>query len=213
MKTVDVPLGPGRTIQQARSRRTYDALIAAGFKLLRQSEFELITIARIADAAGYSVGAFYARFNSKDEFFEAMVARHLQERTEAQKRLLADAPHDELIRTWIEGIVKYYWKRRAFWRAVLMRSTNDPEFWTPIDHNARTFVNALTARIASDSGRPLTESESTNVRFAIHMVLSMINNRIVNRPRPSLIGSSTFVDNLSRAFLLISDFDRLGKGI
>lgn len=209
---VEAHARPGRNTQQARSRKTYDALIAAGFKLLRQSEFESITIAGIADAAGYSVGAFYARFKSKQEFFEAMVARHIKERTDAQKRLLANASHDELINTWIEGIVKYYWNRRAFWRAVLMRSTNDPVFWTPIDHNAQSFVNALTARIASDTGRSLTESESTNVRFAVHMVLSTINNRIVNRPRPSLIGRSTFVANLCRAFRLISDFDRLGHG-
>lgn len=211
MTTVENPVGPGRTIRQARSRKTYEALIAAGFRLLEDREFEAITIANLAEAAGYSVGAFYARFKSKDEFFEAMVAHHIQVRTAAQEKLLATASHDELIGEWIDSIVKYYWKRRAFWRAVLMRSTNDPEFWAPIDRNAGQFVPSLKARIARDVGRQLTKSESTNVGFAVHMVLSILNNRIVNRPRPSLIGHSTFVANLTRAFLLIADYESLRR--
>jgi AcrR family transcriptional regulator len=211
--TAKAPTRPGRNIQQARSRKTYAAFIAAGFKLLETKEFEAITIGGLAGAAGYSVGAFYARFKSKDEFFDAMVADHIADRTEAQSRLLATASHDELIDAWIEGIVKYYWKRRRFWRAVLIRSTSDPAVWAPIDRNAQEFIPSLTARIASDAGRPLKKSEAVNINFAVHIVLSTINNRIVNRPRPSLIDRSTFVGNLIRAFRLVSDYDSLsGRG-
>jgi AcrR family transcriptional regulator len=204
--------GPGRTIRQERSRRTYEALVATGFKLLEKHEFESITIARLARAAGYSVGAFYARFNSKDEFFEAMVAHHLQDRSSARQQLLETASRDTLMGILIEDLVAYYWRRRRFWRAVLMRSAHDPEFWAPINQSAREFVALLLARIQSDAGRRLTKSERENIRFAIHMVLSMVNNRIVNRPRPSLIGHSTFVDNATRAFHLVSDYDRLDAG-
>lgn len=210
---VESPTRPGRNIQQARSRKTYEAFIAAGFKLLETREFEAITIAGLATAANYSVGAFYARFKSKDQFFEAMVADHLAERAEAQARLLATASHDDLIDGWIRGIVKYYWKRRAFWRAVLMRSTDDPAFWAPIDRNAQEFIPSLTQRISSDAGRPLEKSESANINFAVLIVLSTINNRIVNRPRPSLINRSTFIASLIRAFRLVSEYDSLnGRG-
>lgn len=200
---------PGRTIRQARSRKTYEAFIASGFRLLEKVEFEDITIAGLADAAGYSVGAFYARFESKDEFFAAMVAKHVDVRTRARDELLETASHDKLVGEWIEDLVRYYWKHRGFWRAVLMRSTNDPGFWAPIDRIGRDFVSLLTARIERDIGRDLTKTESTNVRFAIHMILSTVNNRIVNRPRPSLIGRSTFVQNLTRAFWLVSGYDSL----
>jgi AcrR family transcriptional regulator len=211
MTKAQAPGSPGRTIRQQRSRKTYQALIAAGFKLLERHEFESITIADLTGVAGYSVGAFYARFRSKDEFFAAMVAHHLEERSSAQQQLLATAAHDELVTEFVDGIVKYYWKRRRFWRAALMRSTNDPKFWAPIDRNARKFVAAFTDRIETDIGRSLTRPESTNVRFAIHIVLSTINNRIVNRPRPSLLGRPTFIDNLTRAFRLVSDYQSLSK--
>lgn len=213
MTKVAIPAGPGRTIRQKRSRKTYGALIKTGFKLLKKREFESITIADIAEAAGYSVGAFYARFASKDEFFQAMVAHHLQARADAHEKLLSSVSHDVLIDELIEDIVKYYWRRRRFWRAVLMRSASDPGFWKPINKNAGLFVEQLTARIESDAKRELTESERENIQFAIHMVLGMVNNRIVNRPRPSFIGQDTFVDNLKRAFRLVSNFDALtGRG-
>jgi hypothetical protein len=71
-------------------------------------------------------------------------------------------------------------------------------------------VARLTERIQRDSGRELTAEEEANIRFAIHMVLGVVNNRIVNRPSPALYGSrTTLVANLTRAFRLVSDYDNL----
>ena len=62
---------PGRlAIKQERGHITYDALIEAGFKLLAERDIEDISIFELSRVAGYSVGAFYARFRSKDEFFD-----------------------------------------------------------------------------------------------------------------------------------------------
>ena len=212
MTDVIPSVGPGRKIRQERGRKTYEALLAVGFKLLEKQEFESITIAELAKAAGYSVGAFYARFRSKDEFFEAMVAHHLRERSVAREHLFATEPRESLVPAMIDDLVAYYWQRRRFWRAALLRSAKDPKFWAPINQNGREFVTLFTNRIQCDAQRPLTSADRENIRFAVHMVLGMINNRIVNRPRPSLIGHSTFVENLTRAFSLVADYDRLTAG-
>lgn len=209
MTLMQVQGEPGRTIRQERSRKTYEAFISAGFRLLEKDEFESMTIAGLAEAAGYSVGAFYARFQSKDEFFEAMVAQHLRRRTATCVDILANVPRDELVATWIEDLVEYYWSHRRFWRAVLLRSTNDPEFWAPIENYGKGFVESVRNRIQKDIRRQLSRTESDNVRFAVHVILSMVNNRIVNRPKPSLLGHSTFVENLTRAFNLVSDYQAL----
>jgi AcrR family transcriptional regulator len=201
--------GPGRQIRQKRGRKTYDALIATGFKLLENREFESITVAELAQAAGYSVGAFYARFHSKDEFLEAMVAHHLRARSESREQILATVPRGALVHALIDDLAKYYWQRRGFWRAALMRSTGDPEFWEPIQHHAREFFAAVLARIQSDAGRRLTKTERRHVRFALQLVLATINNAIVNRPNPNVTGQAAFVKDLERAFRRVSDYDRL----
>lgn len=211
-KSLEKPPGPGLAIKQERGRKTYQALIAAGFRLLERREFESITIIDVSRVAGYSVGAFYARFKSKDEFFEAMIAHHIQQRQAARIKLLESAPRDELVPQLIAQLVESYWRRRQFWRAALMRCARDPTFWAPIHRSAQEFVGLVINRLQADAGRTLTEPECENIRFAIHMVFGMVNNRIVNRPRPSLIGNSTFVANLTRAFRLVSDYDRLMVG-
>ncbi|HEX5418461.1 MAG TPA: TetR/AcrR family transcriptional regulator [Gammaproteobacteria bacterium] len=209
MNNVRAPAVLGRAVRQKRSQKTYDALISTGFKLLEKREFEAITIAALAEAAGYSVGAFYSRFQSKDEFFEALVAHHLEERARARQMLLESSPRHHWIEAVIDDLVTYYWKRRRFWRAALVRSGHDPSFWEPIRQHARDNYESLVARIQRDARRPLSKKECTNVRFAFQLVLSAVNNRIMNRPRPSFIGQADFIAFLVRAFRLVSEYDKL----
>ena len=203
-------IGPGQPVVQKRSRKTYEALTAGGFRLLEDHEFESISIAETARASGYSVGAFYARFASKDEYFDALVAQHLAERAEGRKRVFDSALPDSLIETVIEDMVGYYWRRRRFWRAVLMRSTNDSDFWAPVRESGRDFIELLTAHVEANARRPLTAQERDNISFAVHMVYGVLNYRIINRPVPSLSGSGSFVPDLVRAFRLVSGYDTIG---
>src|SRR5690554_3306704 len=183
MSQVDAAPGSER-IKQKRGRKTYDALIATGFKLLANREFESITVAELAQAAGYSVGAFYARFKSKDEYFDALIAQHLEERTRDRDRLFATLPDGGWIDEIIADAVNYYWKRRRFWRAALIRSIHDPEFWQPIRELGHDLATSYIKRIAKEAQRPLTEQEEVNVRFATQVALGTINNTILNRPGP-----------------------------
>jgi AcrR family transcriptional regulator len=204
---------PGRErIKQKRGQRTYDALIATGFRLLAQREFESITIAELSQAAGYSVGAFYARFKSKDEFFDALIAHHLVDRRRTRERLFASAVGDEWIRAVIAEAVNYYWRRRRFWRAALIRSIHDPEFWQPIREQGHQFATLCIGRIEQEAGRAVTNTEEMNVRFAVQIALGIINNTIINRPGPIFMGQAEFVDNLTRAFRLVAHYDDIVGG-
>jgi len=199
----------GHKVKQRRSQKTYDALIAAGFRLLEDRELDAISVAELAASAGYSVGAFYARFRSKDEFFDAMIDQHLQTRRETQRRLLDELPNDGIVAGLIENVVGYYWSRRRFWRAALMRSMRDPAFWTPIRQHGNDFASAFVLRVNERVGRVLTADEETNIRFAFQLVFGTINNTIINRPGPVFMGQSQFIDSLVRAFRLVSNYDNL----
>ena len=200
---------PGRAIKQDRGRKTYTALVETGFKLLESRDLESIPIAELARSAGYSVGAFYARFSSKDEYFDALIARHLEQRDLARERLFAKTDDDELIEELVKDVVRYYWKNRGFWRAALIRSTRDPAFWAPMRDQSHTMANTLIERMTRKSGRQLSKAEETNVRFAFQAIYGTINNSIMNRPGPVQLGQRSFVSSLVRAFRLISDYDRI----
>lgn len=204
---------PGRErIKQRRGQRTYDALIATGFRLLAKLEFESITIAELSRQAGYSVGAFYARFKSKDEFFDALIAHHLAERRRTRERLFSTVEGDAWIRAVIAEAVSYYWRRRRFWRAALIRSIHDSDFWQPIREQGHDFATLCVRRIAAEAGRDPTDAEEMNVRFAVQIAFGIINNTIINRPGPIFMGQTEFVDNLTRSFRLVSGYDEIVGG-
>ncbi len=203
------PIAPVRRIRQKRSQKTYDALIVTTFKLLERRELDEISIAELSQKAGYSVGAFYARFRSKDELFDALVAHHIEDRRAARAKLFQTEPDVSLIHALVSETVDYYWHRRRFWRAALIRSIRDPDFWEPLRKMGHDLADFVIDRIVTRAQRPLTESEETNVRFAVQVTLGTINNTIINRPGPIFMGQAVFVENLERAFRLVSGYDEL----
>ena len=203
-------LGAEQRIRQKRGQVTYDALIETCFELLHDKDFDEISIAELAQKAGYSVGAFYARFHSKDELFDAMVLQHVQNRREVRNRQFSASDDAALVHELLEETVHYYWGRRRFWRAALIRSIREPEFWAPMRKLSHEFADALLARFGARAGRPLTNAEEANVRFAVQLAFGLINNTILNRPGPFFLEQNLFVENLVRAFKLVSGYDALG---
>lgn len=200
---------PGKRVRQKRGQLTYDTLIGTAFELLEEQEFDAVTIADLTSKAGYSVGAFYAQFKSKDELLEAMVERHLEERSKTRVRLIGDLTNERPVTELVANTVRYYWKRRRFWRAALVRSMRDPEFWEPIRRHGIEFASLFISRVSLQANRPLTEEEETNIRFAFQLMFGTINNTIINRPGPIFMDEQLFVDNLARAFRLVSNYDEL----
>jgi AcrR family transcriptional regulator len=153
------------------------------------------------------VGAFYARFRSKDELFDALLAQHIEDRLAARTRIFASATDESLVGDLMEDLVDYYWTRRRFWRAALIRSMNDPEFWEPVRRQGHEFGAWLIERIGRRAGRAMTAPEQANVRFALQLALGTINNTIINRPGPIFMEQVLFVEQLARAFRLVSGYD------
>lgn len=209
MSSVSSSIASSQRIKQKRSQKTYDALIETAFKLLEEREFDDISIAELAQKAGYSVGAFYARFKSKDELFEALMTRHIEHRRAERERQFAVESDEQLIREIVQGMVDYFWARRRFWRAALFRSIRDPDFWEPLRKLSRELGDAFVERISARAGRTLTEQEDTNARFAVQVTLGTINNTIINRPGPIFMGQALFVENLTRALRLVSGYDEV----
>ncbi len=199
----------GVAIKQERGQLTHDRLIATGFRMLELTDLQEISIAELTREAGYSVGAFYSRFRSKDEFFDALIAKHLETRTRTQVYLFATLATDVLISEMIHNVVTYYWDHRKFWRAVLVRSVRDSAFWEPIRKHGHEFAGRFIERLTKEIGRSLSEKEESNIAFAFQVTLGTINSTLINQHGPIFMGQKLFIEELIRAFQLISDFDNL----
>lgn len=83
---------PTRKEKQAQTRRS---LMRSASKLIAERGLDSASIDDIAQAAGFTKGAFYANFESKDALLLEMLDERFADRTEEIKRLLAEDSTDE----------------------------------------------------------------------------------------------------------------------
>ena len=70
-----------RKPQQARARKTVEAIVEAGFVFISRHGREGLTTTKVADIAGVSVGTLYEYFSNKDDILDAMYARFSEDVT------------------------------------------------------------------------------------------------------------------------------------
>jgi len=198
---------PVLNIKQMRSKKTYDALIKTGFRLLKKREWDSITVAELSRSAGYSVGAFYARFRSKEELLDALAAHHRKVRKTALEHFFSSHNNDDFIDELIKDIVHYHWNNRNFWRTAQVRGMRDPEFWAPIRQTGHDVASKTIEILSEQADRQLTDEEEINVRFAFQITFGTLNNTLINRPGPIFMDQELFVEKLTQAFRLISNCD------
>jgi AcrR family transcriptional regulator len=74
--------------QQAKTR---ERLLRAAAKVFARHGFDGASVGKVAEEAGYTKGAVYANFASKDDLFSALLEAHCQESLE-ETRLLLQSP-------------------------------------------------------------------------------------------------------------------------
>ena len=133
--------------RQARSRRTYHRLLEAAAELLGERPFDDITIDEIAERAGYTKGAFYARFDSKAALLRHLVARLTDGALEAWAGFLApdrweDATVREIAEAFVHRMVAIYTRSGHVMRVI------DREVRLGGDEAVRATVTRLNEEVA-----------------------------------------------------------------
>jgi AcrR family transcriptional regulator len=82
--------------QAERRAQTRQRLLDAAAEVLARRGFHAATLDDIADAAGYTKGAVYSNFTSKDGLFLALLDRHLDDQIAHVERLTATGSHAKL---------------------------------------------------------------------------------------------------------------------
>ena len=115
-----------RLSRAERRARTRDDLVDAAERLFSASGFHATSVDAVADAAGYTKGAVYSNFASKEDLFLAVYARQADQAVAAIERELAKAP-DPI--TGIETLARARVEQRGRadgWLAVFF------EFWAHV---------------------------------------------------------------------------------
>ncbi|HEU4591732.1 MAG TPA: helix-turn-helix domain-containing protein [Steroidobacteraceae bacterium] len=194
-------------VKQSRSQKTRDRLLAAGFKLLRRKDFDQLSVADIARAAGCAVGSFYQRFFDKDQYFFALAEmRRGQSRGQLQT-WFDGATLADIVPRAVERELGFVLEHPDFWRAALRRGTTDPAFWEEFRTLGRETVERFVEAYARLARRTLTGEEVERIRFAFQMVRGTLNNTLINQPGPLALDDAGFRRQIERAFRLVAGID------
>jgi AcrR family transcriptional regulator len=128
------PEGPQRLTRAERQARTRQDLLDAAARVFIRRGFQGASIAAIAADAGYTRGAFYSNFESKEQLFVELLQQRVYDN---YRRLLARVPGDlspvESLRWTVRELMESY--RRAenawlfeLWLECLAHVVRHPEF-------------------------------------------------------------------------------------
>jgi AcrR family transcriptional regulator len=85
-----------RLTREERRQQTREALLGAAGRVFARHGFHDASVERVAEEAGYTKGAVYSNFASKEELFLALLDRRTQEQLPQIARLFAIDAEEEL---------------------------------------------------------------------------------------------------------------------
>lgn len=190
-------------VKQRRGEQTRDKLLRAGHRLIAKRDFDSMSVADIAAAAGCSVGAFYQRFRDKEAFFGALIAHYVNEARETTLAIYADDPGGDRVAAVVTATTARFRKYTGLVRTAIRRRMDNPELWEPIRLHGHFAADCFIAWLAARAGRPPTPQETISVRFAFQVLMGTLNNAVVNQPGPLNLMDREFELQLERAFRLV----------
>jgi AcrR family transcriptional regulator len=172
-------MAPTRTERRARTR---DRLVDAAERLFIEQGFDSTPLEAVADAAGFTKGAVYSNFTSKEDLFFAVYERRVERFLVRVERTMAEAPNARDTLRQVVGDVPARRGQEDGWLAVFF------EFWTHVlrhpEHRQRFAAAharavaplvATVERLAAESGAalPLPAEPVTVAMFAMVTGLSL----------------------------------------
>lgn len=196
---------PGmRPVQQQRSRELVVRLMNEGLALLRDHDFDSLSVEALCARCEATVGSFYGRFESKEAFIDTLQRLVV---ADAQRYLDAtygsDAvPDDSLphLLAWIcKGGVRWYRDHEGLIRACLRRATHDRRTWTPLREAGRLHVAYALPRIVALSPPEPGTALQERITFAFQMLFGTLNNMVLIDPGPVSLGQPAAARTLAAA--------------
>ena len=139
--------------QQERSRESLKRFLGAATTLLDRDSFDALTINALAGEAGFSVGAFYARFRDKDALLDTLDAEAVTTVHDTARRYREEARWKvarlpDLIGDIVGFLVRFHRESGGVLRAVWLRArAGDANLdTTSVDTRWEDFVAVIASR-------------------------------------------------------------------
>ena len=200
----DLPgVAPSR---QKRSRETTLALLRAGADMLRTRSLAELSIEALCTEVDATVGAFYSRFESKEAYFNALMAlaaRDGEQRLGEIRRPSPETDLDKLCHIIVSGVVAWMRNHEGVLRAALRHDDTRPDKWTPFKALAKATTERATPLLLPAMGKGRKPAKTRAIAFGFQVVLGTLVNAILNDPGPLSLRSKEMETRLAGCLWLL----------
>lgn len=187
--------------RQERGMRAALAMLEAGIVLLRDRSLDALSVEAVCRAAGSTVGAFYARFESKRAYFltiERVICLRAQARLERFAESLSHLPAsvDRFCEELVQNSVQGFRTNFGVFRAALLHSHED--MWTLLQATGDDFRRVLGARMAPLLVHVPRAQRTMRVQFAFTALMGTMVHIVLNNPGPLGLADDTLEQELAR---------------
>jgi AcrR family transcriptional regulator len=209
----DLPgVAPSR---QKRSRETTLALLRAGADMLRTRSLAELSIETLCAEVDATVGAFYSRFESKEAYFNALMALAARDGERRVSEMAAAAPDNADLATRcrqvVGGIIGWMRAHEGVLRAALQHDDNRPDSWSPFKALARANTERAIPLLLPAMGKGRRAAKSRAIAFGFQVVLGTLVNAILNDPGPLSLHDKELKVRLSDCLLLLLEAEMKAK--
>jgi AcrR family transcriptional regulator len=192
-----------------RSQETLDRILDAAEALVTQKGFEDTPVSEIAQRAGSSVGAFYARFQDKDALLHALYERYYEQAIATADAALdparwEDARIAEILDAVVRFLVAIYREQNGLIRAFVIRNHSDASFQARrerLSHYVSERLCALLIARRDEIDHPEPERAAS---FGLTLVFSALDSVMLFgelRSGTFAISDDELATELARAYL------------
>ncbi len=198
-----------RLPQQNRSRVTAERFLDAAFKLLEKQSFAELSVGDLAKTAKRSVGSFYQRFGSKEEFLKLLITDFLETGIgEEAATKWAGKTAKDVFSNFLGDTYRRILNNRNLWRAALELSSSDPGFWAMYGGLREQRFQDMVNAIEKGHGKKFTPQERRKLAIASQVFNSVINNQIINSPGPLSLDDAQFLPTMTQIALNAAGLDK-----
>jgi AcrR family transcriptional regulator len=140
-----------------RRERTREDLVEAAREVFLRRGFHAASLDEIAEEAGYTKGAVYSNFRSKDELFVAVLDAHFAERVSAYSEFVLD---QEQLEDSYRAVARFMYttdEAEPRWTPLVLEfwphAARSRELRLAIADQRRWFIEAITAIVAELAAR------------------------------------------------------------
>ncbi|HKX68295.1 MAG TPA: helix-turn-helix domain-containing protein [Intrasporangium sp.] len=168
--------------QNARGRRTREALLSAARRLVEERGFESVTLAAVAESAGVSHRALYLHFHSRSDLLTTLY-RHLgvtEDLVSSLARVWDSADAVSALSEWASHIARSHPRILAINRAIERARFTDPDAAALWDLTMRNWLKSC-RRLAAWLDDEGSLSERWTVQSAADMLWTLMSWDVTER--------------------------------